>query len=185
MVIRSLTVNAAPRFLLTGPPGIGKTTVIVRLASALGPRAAGFYTVEVRDKGSRVGFKVVTLTGAVGLLAHVNLASPYRVGKYAVDPESLRPALKELTAALREENKCLLIDEIGRMELFTPGFQELVTLIFKHSLPVVATVPIKSLPFTDSLKRRTDVTLITVNRQNRDTLPEAILGHLEKYFSQR
>lgn len=37
-----------PRILLTGVPGVGKTTVIREVAGLLAPAAAGFYTEETR-----------------------------------------------------------------------------------------------------------------------------------------
>src|SRR5579885_397610 len=72
--------------VLTGRPGVGKTTLIRRLADALGSRAGGFYTEEIRQGGRRVGFRLVTLDGEQAVLAHVGWRDrPHRVGRYGVD----------------------------------------------------------------------------------------------------
>lgn len=168
---------------LTGLPGSGKTTVITGLAGLLGDRASGFYTAEIRRKGRREGFEVVTLSGKRAVLAHVNFVSSLRVGRYGVDPESLREAVSELKLDLtRKEPKCLLIDEIGKMELFNPEFREAVLAALNSSFPVVATILAKPHPFCDALKRRRDVRLIEVNRANREKLPEElsnlVMAHL-------
>ncbi|MEW6572348.1 MAG: NTPase [Bacillota bacterium] len=171
--------NDGPKILLTGQPGIGKTTVIVRLASLLGESAAGFYTAELREKGKRVGFKVVTLGGREETLSHVDLSSPYKVGKYGVNLTGLAPAFAEIENALeQQQRRCLLIDEIGRMELLVPGFHELILRVFESPLPLVATVPLKPLPFTDALKRKLDVTLFQVTVSNREELPAQIYAAL-------
>lgn len=55
-------------------PGVGKTTLCRKVYEVLkdkGIKVQGFYTEEVRNsqKGSRVGFDVVTLDGQRGPLA--------------------------------------------------------------------------------------------------------------------
>ena len=61
--------------LLTGSPGVGKTTVIRRVAAELpGWHARGFTTEEIRVGGRRTGFGLETLDGRAETLAHVDLS---------------------------------------------------------------------------------------------------------------
>ncbi len=55
--------HTSPAILLTGPPGVGKTTAVKAVVTLLGGRAGGFYTRELRHRGSRTGFEIVTLDG--------------------------------------------------------------------------------------------------------------------------
>ena len=71
------------QLLLTGRPGIGKTTFVTRvLAGLLGHRRSGFTSGEPRDEaGQRQGFEIVTLNGHRGLLAHVSRRGGPRAGR--------------------------------------------------------------------------------------------------------
>ncbi|XP_048223744.1 cancer-related nucleoside-triphosphatase isoform X2 [Perognathus longimembris pacificus] len=101
----------ARHVFLTGPPGVGKTTLIQKASRALqrsGVPVDGFYTEEVRQGGRRVGFDVVTLSGARGPLSRVG-PEPLpgkpgcRVGPYVVDVASLEQlALPVLRSVLAE-----------------------------------------------------------------------------------
>lgn len=165
--------------LLTGRPGAGKTTVITRLAALLGQRAAGFYTQEIRAVGRRVGFEIVTLGGKQAVLAHVNFSSPFRVGRYGVRPENLDIALEEINAAVADPaGKCILVDEIGKMELFSGAFRASVWQALDSRCPVVATILAKPHPFGNAVKNRRDVLLIEVTPANRNTLPEELYRRL-------
>jgi len=167
------------KLLLTGPPGVGKTTVILRTVERIST-AGGFYTEEIRESGRRVGFGVRDLaTGEQGVLAHVHIAGPHRVGKYGVDVETFeRVGVAALERAL-EASGCIVVDEIGKMELCSARFREVVQRVLAAPQPLLATVPAYHLPFTDALKRRPDVEVIQVTRANRKTLPDLLVARLE------
>jgi len=68
------------KILLTGRPGCGKTTLIKRVVDELALPAAGFYTEEIRQRGERVGFKIITLSGEEAVFADVDFRTPQRLG---------------------------------------------------------------------------------------------------------
>ncbi|WP_224274894.1 nucleoside-triphosphatase [Streptomyces sp. LS1784] len=165
------------RILLEGRPGSGKTTAIRRLAALLSAReTSGFTTEEIRTDGSRVGFALETLAGERAVLAHVDFPGPPRVGRYGVDLRVMeRLALPSLVWSART---LVLIDELGRMELAYHPFEETVRAVFAAEVDVVATVQAQHGPFTDALKRRTDVKVLPLTRANRDALPEQLAARL-------
>ena len=163
--------------MLTGRPGVGKTTVIRAILARWEARAGGFTTEEIREGGRRTGFRLVTLDGAEGILARVNISSPYRVGKYGVDLHDLEEVgVVALNRAVRQPGVLLVVvDEIGKMELFSSAFREAVERALDSPKLVLGTVMARSHPWVDAVKARPDVNLVEVTTLNRGTLPEQIL----------
>lgn len=166
--------------LLTGRPGVGKTTIVRKVLARWEAGAGGFYTEEIREQGRRTGFRLVTLDGAEGTLASVNISSPYRVGKYGIDLDDLeKVGVEALYRAMRQpEMSLLVVDEVGRMELFSPAFREAVEKALDSPKLVLATVMARSHPWVDAIKARPNVRLVEVTSLNRSTLPEQILRGL-------
>ncbi len=168
--------------LLTGPPGIGKTTVVKSVIDILkqrldGPPLCGFYTEEVRKEGQRIGFLIKTLRGREGLLAHRDFPSPHRVGKYGVSLENL-----ENIAIPIIEAPCpggiLIIDEIGKMECFSTHFVRAVAEALDSPVPVISTIGMFEDRQIRNFKLRADVTMLEISLQNRDSLPTMIVRHI-------
>jgi nucleoside-triphosphatase len=170
------------KILLTGRPGCGKTTLIKRALKSLSQRASGFYTEEIRERGVRIGFRLITLTGDEAVLAHVDLKTPERLGKYGLD----LPALEAVGVnAIREglqTKRLVVIDEIGPMEIRSAAFRRAVTDALQSDLPILATIFLRSLPFTNAIKSRPDVVLIEVRPDNREQL---VLQLSEKFSACR
>jgi nucleoside-triphosphatase len=164
--------------LLTGPPGVGKTTVIQKVVRELDRPVRGFYTQEIRERNVRVGFSLNLLGGPTLTLAHVKFKGRRRVGKYGVDVETFEEAAcREIEAGLAE-GATIVIDEIGKMELFSERFRVAVLEALDSDSPVLATILFRGHPFTDMIRSRPDVDLIEVRMANRDDLPGVALAKL-------
>ena len=166
-------------YLLTGRPGTGKTSLIKQAVAGMRGKAGGFYTEEIRSQGVREGFRLVTLDGQDAILAHVNIHSPYRVGKYGVDIDSLdRVGVSALRQAAQQCD-LVVIDEIGKMELFSANFREAVIQIIDSGKRVLGTIMLNPNPWADAIKRQPQVNLITVTRNNHCQVLEELLHWLE------
>ena len=161
------------KVLLTGRPGCGKTTLIKRVVNELARPAGGFYTEEIRERGARVGFKIVTTDGKEAVFANVNFpatAEPQRLGKYGLDLSALENIAVDAVRAAIRGRQLIVIDEIGPMEIRSAIFRDVVIEALDSGAPILATISARSFPFTDAIKKRSDVTMIEVRRSNRDQL---------------
>lgn len=168
--------------LLTGRPGVGKTTLVRRVAERL-PKTihpAGFYTEEIRVRGERRGFRAVTFDGAERVMAHVDVGGRDRVGKYGVDVAAI-DELAQTTLRLHDDRALYVVDEIGRMECLSRRFVDAMRALLDAQRVVLATIGLR--PSTSSVegrvggfiaeaKAREDVELWEVTRANRDALVE-------------
>ncbi len=166
--------------LLTGHPGVGKTTIIKKLIEKLKIPAGGFYTEEIRENNMRMGFAVATLSGFKGVLAHRNFKSRYRVGQYGVGVYTLnRIGVKEIQMCLMEK-KVIVIDEIGKMELLSPQFQSVVEKALDADNPVLGTITLARHPLVQKITARSDVKITEVTKENRDEVFKKLLKDMKK-----
>jgi len=162
--------------LLTGIPGIGKSTIIKKvIASFTGPMK-GTYAEEENINNERVGFILHTLEGQSAYLAHQNMASEYRVGKYGVNVDAIESLVVPAISPLNDS--VIVIDEIGFMQSHAPHFLNAVTAALDHAPCVLGTIPIENTDRILKIKQRPDVQLIEVTSENRNSLSEIILEHL-------
>jgi nucleoside-triphosphatase len=142
-------------------------------------KAGGFYTEEIRSGGVREGFRLVTLDGQHTILAHVDIHSPYRVSKYGVDIASLdRVGVSALNQAAKE-CELVVVDEIGKMELFSANFREAIWQIINSGKKVLGTIMFQANPWADAVKHQPQVNLVEVTRANHQRVLEEILAWLE------
>jgi len=171
---------------LSGVPGVGKTTLIRRALEQLvlpdqGVRVAGgFYTEEIRERGRRVGFRIRTLDGKEATLAHVRCQSRFRVGRYGVDVGAFdRVGVQGLRDAMRRPG-IIVMDEVGRMELYSKQFQSTVREVLDSPAPVLGVLQRRRSPFLDEIRRRKDVHLIEVTHGNRGALASTLAAMMAK-----
>ena len=165
-------------YLLTGRPGTGKTSIIKQAIAGLEDKAGGFYTEEIRSQGVRQGFRLVTLDGETAILAYINFPSPYRVSKYGVDIDSLdKVGVSALEQAARDCD-LVVVDEIGKMELFSAKFRETVQDIINRGNRLLGTIMLSPNPYADAIKRQPQVNLVTVTRTNH----QQVLAELQNWL---
>jgi nucleoside-triphosphatase len=159
--------------LLTGPPGSGKTRLIQNIVEdlrKLGATVGGLLTPEVRVGGERIGFHVLDIqTGEKEVMADVRLDSEIKVGRYGVNVNVIRDLA--VNSIVRAMSKCdlIVIDEIGKMELYSTEFQEAVEEALSSPKPLIGTVGERLRhPFTSRIKELPSVNLMTLTRSNWD-----------------
>ena len=163
---------------VTGPPRSGKSTLIQKVLAKLNNPATGFFTREMREGGERVGFFINTVDGREGILAHRSMRSRYRVGKYGVNLKDIDGiAVPAMIPSGHEE--IIVIDEIGKMECFSPLFRETLIEVLDSQNRIIGSIARKGDPFIEEIKRREDVMAISVTIQNRDILVDQLLATLK------
>ena len=164
--------------LLTGRPGIGKTTLIRTIVEKLGSkRAGGFWSKEIREGGRRVGFSIETLSGQTGVLAHCGLNSGPRLGRYFINMKDINEIAVPALVNARQADKLIIIDEIAKMELFSKEFAREVRRCL-DSRRVVATIQQRRDEFLDEVRARKDVKLLELTADNRNEMPRRIMALL-------
>ena len=171
---------ASPKnLILTGTPGIGKTTLIKECAYPFVEKLGGFVTEELKEGHCREGFLLKTFQGEKRVLAKKGMASPHKLNKYGIDLSALNnvgiPALKKAQAA----GQLLVIDEIGKMEMMSEPFCQFVTSALAGPLPLLATIRTKAEPFTSQVKKMSDTELLVLTRANYPEIKRRVRGWIE------
>ena len=164
--------------LITGLPGVGKTTLIKKLSELLqNLHPVGFFTEEIREEGVRKGFELISLNGRRGILSHKNIRTPFRVGEYKVDIKSLEDFLGSISF-FNTLTRLIIIDEIGKMECFSDQFKKLLKEILDSEKWVIGTIASKGSGFIAEIKGRKDVKIFEITKKNRDFLFLEILKEM-------
>lgn len=175
--------------LLTGLPGVGKSTAcrrVIELCNERGVQAEGFLTEELRRGGSRIGFDMVGLgreQGRRAKFARVDGIVGPQVGKYNVavqDFESFAvPILQHINALSPSGNVIGVVDEIGKMELFSEQFvSHARKILIDRSVPLLFTIALRGGGFIAEAKRMRGLEVIELTRENRDEMPSRIAALL-------
>lgn len=169
--------------MIAGLPRSGKTTLIKKITEvdAIGKKARGFLTEEYRAEGQRIGFHVITVPeGKKGLLSRKGLPSPYNVGRYGVNIDVLEDLGCQAILEGIKTSKIIIVDEIGKMELFSKKFRKSLNKALDSPQKVLATIMERPNVFADSIKKRPDVRVFSLTRKNFADAFQEVMNWLDK-----
>ena len=123
-------------------------------------------------------FMIQTLDGNRGYLAHVDITGPHRVSKYGVSLENI-DSIAVPSIEVTTDEDIIVIDEIGKMELFSAAFRDAVIEALESGRCVVGTIMLASHPWADAIKRRPEVEVALVTQQSRHSVAERLARWLQ------
>ena len=183
----SLVMDDIPKIGITGMPNVGKTDTLIKIIKSLeehGYTVEGMITEPIIKKKKRVGFYVKDWqTQEKEIFAHLDYETKEKVGNYGVDTDALEkigvPAIEK--AITDEEINIIVIDEIGKMEMLSEKFCEMVTAALDSDKPIIVTLHKKSrTPLLQDVRRRDDIRILEVTPVNRNLLPYKIEKIMEE-----
>ena len=167
---------------LTGARGIGKSTVIGRVAALIGAPCGGFRT-----------FFPAALPGTQRVLCLAPAAAAPVFSSESVvvyfDGETPRPlperfdVLGARCLSPRGDERLILMDECGRLESEALGFQAEIERCLNGAIPVLGVLQENAGGYTARIASRQDVRVLRVGLENRDALPERIADYFLKNAS--
>jgi len=164
------------RIAVTGRPGIGKTTLCLKVYDGLKEklRISGFVTKEVREGFRRVGFKLIDLSGGREVwLARVG-EGKVKVGEYAVFVDNLENFLRSVDMYC----DLLIIDEVGPMELKSRKFVDFMVDAMEME-NVLVTIHYRSKHWLIERIRRT-FKVYTIDERSRDVVAREIVRSYDR-----
>ena len=172
--------------LLTGRPGVGKTTIVNRIHehySKNGFKIVGLTTREVREGGARTGFMITDLaSGQEGWLAKKDAGTGPRVGAYVVVSDELEKiGVTALERSVREAADLVIIDEIGPMEMTSASFRRNISKVLNGRKAVVATLKFGS-RYPEVENTRKNSVQWEITKENRESIYQRLIRQVDDWI---
>lgn len=173
--------------LITGKPGVGKTTFIKKIVPILKEKytLAGFYTEEICKNGHRVGFSIHTINGKSGILAQSGILPSenyYQFGKYMISVNDIEDIM---VPEFSKKAEIIICDEIGKMELFSSKFKESIWNALDSKYLILGTISYHNIPFINTIKNREDTTILELTFFNREKLQQIVIHEINKRMKKK
>jgi nucleoside-triphosphatase THEP1 len=169
----------AKNVFITGVPGVGKTTLLKKLAHDLSMLVIkGFYKEKIVEEDVTRGYRVVSFDYRDQILAHLFIEGPNKIDGFGINIEGFEkfiiPQVENTTLV-----DLFIFDEIGRMECISQNFCSAFLKLLDAPVPVIASYSHHSSFKIDDLKKRKDTTFMQMTSKNRDDIWKQVLLAIE------
>jgi len=169
-------------WLITGSPGVGKSTVVSKVVMKLksvGVIVGGCTTSEKRGGGARTGFEIRDLSsGKTGELSSAASKIGPRVGRYRVNLTDLASIGGKALEAASASSELIVVDEVGPMELVSPEFRRGVRGCIDSGKPMLAVVHERlEDDLLNELRGKAEA-IVTLTVENRDSAADELAEKL-------
>ena len=169
----------AKNVFITGIPGVGKTTLLKKLAHDLSMLVIkGFYKEKIVEEDSIRGYRVISFDFHDQILAHLFIEGPNKMDGFGINVEGFEkfilPQFQNIAMV-----DLFIFDEIGKMECMSDSFCSGFEQILDAAVPVLATYSHHSAFKFKELKKRKDTTFLQMTSKNRDDIWKQVLLAIE------
>lgn len=170
--------NKLPALIITGPPKIGKSTILEKVIANLIKKnkcLLGCVVKEIKEQNNRIGFDLCFLPSNKTMLmasSKQNLSNQ-KIGKFSVSINTIENYLIQQINAMSEDqiHDVLVFDEIGRMQNLSHKFLPAIDMLMKSKKPLIATIVNDDEIWARKYKNNSQNFVITANESNRDFIP--------------
>ena len=166
---------------ITGLPGSGKTFTLKRVIDMLTNEeeltVGGMIDEKLTDGRHDVGVKVRNImTGDEVIFANAETESKITIGNLGVDLSLFESVAIDAIRSACETCDIIIIDEVGKAEVESQAFVDIVKEALDVDKPMILTLHKKSRnPLLQDIRRRDDVRILEVTPTNRNILPYKIV----------
>ena len=166
---------------ISGVIGIGKTETLKRIIDMLEEEEisiGGMITEPILEDNRQMGFQVMDWeTKEKAVFAHLNLDTSLKIRGYGVDLDALNEVGVKAVENAARKNDVILVDEIGKIEVESDKFNNVVKNVMNINKPMILTFNKKSRnPLLQDIRRRDDVRILELTEVNKDLLPYKVVN---------
>lgn len=165
---------------ITGLPNSGKTYAlrhVIEMLSKKNVEIGGMIDEKIKEGRRSTGMKVTNIaTGEFVEFANPEIESKITIGSLGVDLSLFESIAIEAIKDACENCDVIVIDEIGKVEVESKAFVDVVKDALDEDKPMIITLHKKSRnPLLQDIRRRDDVRILDITPTNRNLLPYKIM----------
>ena len=165
-------------YFLTGEIRVGKSTLIHNIMQWFPGKIYGFQTFRVYTGNKIKSFCIQSVD--------YDISAPkrrYFIARRCVEENRWEPApsvfdkqgVHILKDAIRQNPDMIIMDELGFFENEATLFQKQVMTVLDSEIPVLGVIKQIDTPFLDMIRKRKDVTILTITKENRDDMYQTLI----------